>query len=89
MKTLTFVVRQWLNRSTGVTLASVEVVSDGHSIARLPHLGANAVEMTIAWLHISGLLPAKTGAESLHAWLASLGITFHTTKASVTNKSEL
>lgn len=86
---LTFVVRQWLNRSTGATLASVEVVSDGHCIARLGHLGATAVEMAIAWLQLTGLLPAKTGAESLHAWLASLGVTFHTTHCSVTNKSEL
>lgn len=89
MKTLTLVVRQWFNRSTGTTVASVEIVSDGHSIARLPHLGANAVEMAIAWLQLSGLLPAKTGAESLHAWLASIGVTFHATTASVTNKSEL
>ena len=89
MKSLTFVVRQWFNRSTGATIASVEVVSDGHSIARLPHLGETAIEMAISWLQLSGLLPAKTGAESLHAWLASIGVTFHATRCSVTNKSEL
>lgn len=89
MKTLTLIVRQWLNRSTGATVASVEIVSDGHSIARLPHLGATAVDMAISWLQISGLLPAKTGVESLHSWLASLGVTFHATQCSVTNKSEL
>ena len=89
MKTLTLIVRSWFNRSTGATVASVEVVSDGHSIARLPHLGETAVEMAISWLQLAGLLPAKTGAESLHAWLASIGVTFHTTKCSVTNKSEL
>lgn len=89
MKTLTLIIRQWFNRSTGATLASVEVVSDGHSIARLGNLGPTAAEMAINWLQISGLLPSKTGAESLHAWLQSLGVTFHATSCQVLNKSEL
>ena len=89
MKTLTFIVRQWFNRSTGATLASVEVVSDGHSIARLGNLGPTACEMAINWLQISGLLPVKTGAESFHVWLQSIGVTFHATQCQVVNKSEL
>ena len=90
MKSLILIGRHWLNRSTGSTSHTVEVITDGHCIAKLGPLHAgNWIDNALGWLEISKLIPAETCASFPPVRLAKLGIEFHASQSNVANKGDL
>lgn len=86
---LTLIVRTWRNRYQGSEMHSVEIVRDGHFVAKLKPLLTEPVELGVDWLEVSGLIPRREAGASFHHHLNQLNPRPYITSVNVANKSDL
>lgn len=90
MKTLVLIGRHWFNRSTGGTSHTVEVVTDGHCIAKIgPFIAGNWIDNAVSWLEVTRLIQRETEPSFPPVRFSRLGIEFHTSQSNVANKGDL
>jgi hypothetical protein len=84
---LTLIIRTWRNRYQGADLHSVEIVRDGHHVARLKPLLTEPLQLAADWLEINNLIP-KRNVDWFEHWIA-LKPPPYVTRCNVANKSDL
>lgn len=86
---LTLIIRTWRNRYQGSEMHSVEIVRDGHAIARLGPLLTEPVKLASDWLQINGLIPKREGGMDWFEHWITLKPSPHVSRCNVANKSDL